>query len=71
MKFLLISLGYQTAFSELMFAGKKEHDPFYNFSDPKEYLAKQIYKLSLSCPGKVCKWIVNLFIIDRRELTHI
>jgi len=45
--------GYQTAFSELMFAGKKEHDPFYNFSDPKEYLAKQIYKLSLSCPGKL------------------
>ena len=47
-------LGYQTAFSELMFAGRKEHDPFQNIVDPKEYLAKQLYKLSLSCPGKVC-----------------
>ncbi|XP_065062318.1 exportin-2-like [Rhopilema esculentum] len=45
--------GYQTAFSELMFAGKKEHDPFHVISEPKEFLAKQLYKLSLTCPGKL------------------
>ena len=47
--------GYQTAFSELMFAGKKEHDPFHVISEPKEFLAKQLYKLSLTCPGKVSR----------------
>eukprot|EP00794_Sanderia_malayensis_P004821 gene4821-5453_t len=51
--------GYQTAFSELMFAGKKEEDPVKNISEPKEYLAKQLYKLSLSCPGKLAPMIAQ------------
>ena len=52
--YFIILVGYQTAFSELMFAGRKEHDPFHDISDPKDFLAKRLYKLSLSCPGKVC-----------------
>ena len=45
--------GYQTAFSQLSFASKKDADPFSEIVCPKEYLAKQLYRLSVSQPGKV------------------
>ncbi|XP_047141486.1 exportin-2 isoform X1 [Hydra vulgaris] len=45
--------GYQTAFSQLAFANKKDQDPFQEIPDPKEYLAKQLYRLSHSQPGKI------------------
>jgi len=45
--------GYQNAFSQLAYASKKENDPFHEVLDPKEYLAKQLYGLSLQHPGKL------------------
>uniref|UniRef100_G3N7I0 Exportin-2 n=1 Tax=Gasterosteus aculeatus aculeatus TaxID=481459 RepID=G3N7I0_GASAC len=46
--------GYQTAFSQLAFAGKKEHDPIGDsVGNPKILLAQSLYKLSTACPGRV------------------
>uniref|UniRef100_A0A8C5MWL8 Exportin-2 n=1 Tax=Leptobrachium leishanense TaxID=445787 RepID=A0A8C5MWL8_9ANUR len=46
--------GYQTAFSQLAFAGKKEHDPIGAMvNNPKILLAQSLYKLSTACPGRV------------------
>lgn len=46
--------GYQTAFSQLAFAGKKEHDPIGDaVSNPKILLAQSLCKLSTACPGRV------------------
>uniref|UniRef100_A0A8C7GPG5 Exportin-2 n=1 Tax=Oncorhynchus kisutch TaxID=8019 RepID=A0A8C7GPG5_ONCKI len=45
--------GYQTAFSQLAFAGKKEHDPIGEVvSNPKILLAQSLHKLSTACPGR-------------------
>ncbi|KAG8567510.1 hypothetical protein GDO81_013657 [Engystomops pustulosus] len=50
--------GYQTAFSQLAFAGKKEHDPIGDMvSDPKILLAQSLQTLSASCPGRVTSMI--------------
>ncbi|MEE6512400.1 hypothetical protein FKM82_019353 [Ascaphus truei] len=46
--------GYQTAFSQLAFAGKKDHDPIGQMvSNPKILLAQSLHKLSTACPGRV------------------
>uniref|UniRef100_A0A8C2DYI6 Exportin-2 n=1 Tax=Cyprinus carpio TaxID=7962 RepID=A0A8C2DYI6_CYPCA len=46
--------GYQTAFSQLAFAGKKEHDPIGDaVNNPKIILAQSLHKLSTACPGRV------------------
>uniref|UniRef100_A0A8C7AZK4 Exportin-2 n=1 Tax=Neovison vison TaxID=452646 RepID=A0A8C7AZK4_NEOVI len=46
--------GYQTAFSQLAFAGKKEHDPVGQLvNNPKIHLAQSLHKLSTACPGRV------------------
>ncbi|TNM88922.1 hypothetical protein fugu_005176 [Takifugu bimaculatus] len=46
--------GYQTAFSQLAFAGKKEHDPIGEaVGNPKILLAQSLHKLSTACPGRV------------------
>ncbi|KAJ6665630.1 hypothetical protein lerEdw1_002000 [Lerista edwardsae] len=46
--------GYQTAFSQLAFAGKKEHDPVGQIvNNPKIHLAQSLHKLSTACPGRV------------------
>lgn len=46
--------GYQTAYSQLAFAGKKERDPFSGtIPDAKLYLAQSLQKLSSSQPGKI------------------
>ncbi|KAF3856376.1 hypothetical protein F7725_017099 [Dissostichus mawsoni] len=46
--------GYQTAFSQLAFAGKKEHDPIGDaVGNPKILLAHSLHKLSTACPGRV------------------
>ena len=51
---MLIITGYQTVFSQLAFAGKKENDPLAkSVPDAKIYLAKQLAKLSAANPGKV------------------
>lgn len=46
--------GYQTAFSQLMFAGTKEHDPFGTaVPNAKAHLAQSLHKLSQQHPGKL------------------
>uniref|UniRef100_A0A6I8MZ53 Exportin-2 n=1 Tax=Ornithorhynchus anatinus TaxID=9258 RepID=A0A6I8MZ53_ORNAN len=46
--------GYQTAFSQLAFAGKKEHDPIGQMvNNPKIHLAQSLHKLSSARPGRV------------------
>lgn len=52
---------YQTAYSQLVFAGKHEQDLFAgSIPDVKVYLAKQLHKLSTQCPGQVRKFIINV-----------
>ncbi len=45
--------GYQTAFSQLIFAGKSQHDPLAGVPDPKVNLAHSLSKLSTGHPGMV------------------
>jgi len=46
--------GYQTAYSQLVFAGKKDRDPFSGIiPDAKIYLAQSLQKLSSAEPGKI------------------
>lgn len=46
--------GYQTAFSQLAFAGRKEHDPVGQMvNNPRIHLAQSLHKLSTACPGRV------------------
>ncbi|KAF6284202.1 chromosome segregation 1 like [Rhinolophus ferrumequinum] len=46
--------GYQTAFSQLAFAGRREHDPIGQMvNNPKIHLAQSLHKLSTACPGRV------------------
>lgn len=50
--------GYQTVYSQLAFAGKKENDPLAkSVPDAKVYLAKQLAKLSAANPGKIAPLI--------------
>lgn len=52
--------GYQTAYSQLAFAGKKERDPFSGtIPDAKVYLAQSLQKLSSSEPGKLIHSKIN------------
>jgi len=51
--------GYQTAYSQLVFAGKREDDPVKGVEDPAIYLAQSLSKLSQSCPGKISPIIVS------------
>uniref|UniRef100_T1J763 Exportin-2 n=1 Tax=Strigamia maritima TaxID=126957 RepID=T1J763_STRMM len=45
--------GYQAVYSQLMYAGEKERDPFNgNNRDPRELLAVSLHKLSVANPGK-------------------
>lgn len=55
--------GYQTAFSQLAFAGKKEHDPVGQIvNNPKIHLAQSLHKLSTACPGRVSYFNVGMCI---------
>ena len=45
--------GYQTAYSQLAFAGKKENDPVAEITDVKQNLGRQLGKLAAANPGKV------------------
>ena len=46
--------GYQTAYSQLVFAGTKEHDPFgASVPNAKIHLAQSLLKLSSQYPGKL------------------
>lgn len=59
--------GYQTAFSQLAFAGKKEHDPIGDsVGNPKILLAQSLYKLSTACPGRVC-WTCGKYLANHNN----
>ena len=45
--------GYQTAYSQLVFAGKNDHDPLAAIPDAKINLAQSLSKLSVGQPGLV------------------
>ena len=47
--------GYQTAYSQLIFAGKASSDPveLAGIGDPRQYLIQNLSKLSSSRPGQV------------------
>ena len=45
--------GYQTAYSQLIFAGKRDHDPLANIVDTKQNLALSLSKLSTGHPGMI------------------
>jgi len=45
--------GYQASYSQLVFAGKKEHDPCAGVGNVKINLANALSKLSSQCPGKL------------------
>lgn len=46
--------GYQTAFSQLVFAGVRERDPFSElFPNPKAHLAQSLHRLSSEHPGRL------------------
>ena len=50
-KFFYI-IGYQAAYSQLNFAGKKK-ESLYEVGDPKVHLAKCLHQLCAAHPGKV------------------
>ena len=53
--------GYQTAFSQLLYAGSKKHDPFAStVSNAKVYLAHSLHRLSSQHPGKLGGMISGL-----------
>lgn len=59
--------GYQTAFSQLAFAGKKEHDPVGQMvNNPKIHLAQSLHKLSTACPGRVSVCHHGLWFMEVR-----
>ena len=44
---------YQTAYSQLVFAGKRKFDPIANVADPRQCLAKALGKLAVGNPGMI------------------
>lgn len=52
--------GYQTAYSQLIFAGKPPHDPVASLGDPKAFLAKSLAQLSSKAPGRLPQMIGQL-----------
>ncbi|KAI1289580.1 Exportin-2 [Halotydeus destructor] len=53
--------GYQASYSQLVFASKKEDDPFEGqIPDAKKYLAFSLQKLGASAPGKIPAMIQTL-----------
>jgi len=49
--------GYQSAFSQLVFVGKKERDPVAEVQDARAYLAQSLHRLSVQHPGSVASQI--------------
>jgi len=52
--------GYQTSYSQLVFAGKPAHDPVAGLGDPKQFLAKSLGALSSRHPGRVQQLVGQL-----------
>jgi exportin-2 (importin alpha re-exporter) len=54
-------LTFQAAYSQLVFAGKRDHDPVSAITnDPRVYLAQSLHKMSASNPGMVSPLISQL-----------
>lgn len=49
--------GYQSAFAQLIFVGKKERDPVSEIADARAYLVQSLYKLSTVHPGRLAPLI--------------
>lgn len=47
------AIGYQAAYSQLVYAQTKNPDPFADITDNRKYLAQQLAKLSQSRPGDI------------------
>jgi len=62
--------GYQTAYSQLVFAGRKEHDPVANVTEPKLFLAQSLGKLSVGHPGSVNTLTAQLDPQARQHLNN-
>uniref|UniRef100_A0A672NX40 Exportin-2 n=1 Tax=Sinocyclocheilus grahami TaxID=75366 RepID=A0A672NX40_SINGR len=63
--------GYQTAFSQLAFAGKKEHDPIGDaVNNPKILLAQSLHKLSTACPGRVPSMLSTSLPAEALQFLH-
>lgn len=45
--------GYQSAFAQLVFVGKKERDPVSEIKDARMYLVQSLHKLSTQHPGRL------------------
>jgi len=52
--------GYQTAYSQLIFAGKPDYDPVAGVDDVRSYLAKSLGALSARHPGRLRGLIAQL-----------
>merc|ERR1711970_1426530 len=52
--------GYQTAYSQLIFAGKPDSDPVAGIGDPKQFLASSLAKLSSTQPGRLAPMMSQL-----------
>jgi len=52
--------GYQSSYSQLVFAGKPDHDPVAGIGDPKIYLATSLASLSSKHPGLVPNMVNQL-----------
>ena len=67
--------GYQTAYSQLAFAGKHESDPFQGaVPNAKVFLAQSLHKLSTAHPGQVsdvCLFLVCLSGYQMLQLNYI
>ena len=63
--------GYQTAFSQLIFAGTKEHDPFGEMvNNAKTHLAQCLHKLSSQHPGQLQGMIQSRLSTDATQFLH-
>lgn len=63
--------GYQTAFSQLVFAGIKERDPFGSVvPNPKAHLGTCLWKLSAQHPGKLQGMIQSGLSTDAAQFLH-
>lgn len=62
--------GYQISYAQLIFAGKKEHDPFNGtIKDARLNLANSLQKLSISNPGKLTPLISSG--LAQEAMTHL
>jgi len=52
--------GYQTAYSQLIFAGKPDYDPVAGIGDVRKYLATSLGSLSSRIPGRVAGLVSQL-----------